>query len=73
MFFMRIRLPVQDAFKNSCQHSTTEPGQKQRLSFYDISLVVQKKMFFFGYYRASWYTVPEVGTLLYRVGHASVA
>ena len=57
LFFMRFRLPVQNAFKDSCQHSTTEPGQKQRLPFYDISLVVQKKkMFFFGYYRTSWYT-----------------
>ena len=74
LFFMRFRFPVHNAFKNSCQHSTTEPGQKRRVSFYDISLVVpKKKMFFFGYYRASWYTVPEVGTLLYRVGHASVA
>ena len=46
LFFMRFRLPVQNAFKDSCQHSTTEPGQKQRLPFYDISLVVQKKSFF---------------------------
>ena len=47
LFFMRFRLPVQNAFKDSCQHSTTEPGQKQRLPFYDNSLVVKKKMFFF--------------------------
>ena len=46
LFFMRFRLPVQNAFKDSCQHSTTEPGQKQRLPFYDISLVVKKKSFF---------------------------
>ena len=44
MFFMRFRLPVQNAFKNSCQYSTGT-GQKQRLPFYDISLVIQKKFF----------------------------
>ena len=42
MFFMHFRLPIQNAFKNSCQYSTGT-GQKQRLPFYDISLVVQKK------------------------------
>ena len=46
LFFIRFRLPVQNAFKDSWQHSTTEPGQKQRLPFYDISLVVKKKSFF---------------------------
>ena len=47
LFFIRFRLPVQNAFKDSWQHSTTEPGQKQRLPFYDISLVVKKKNLFF--------------------------
>ena len=46
MLFMCLRLPVQNAFKNSCQHSTTELGQKQKLPFYDISVVVQKNMVF---------------------------
>ena len=32
-----------------------------------------KNRFFFGYYRTSWYTIQEVGTLLYRVGHESDA
>ena len=54
MFFMPLRLPVQNAF-NSCQHSTTELGQKQMLPFYDFSVVVKKKHVFFGYYRTSWY------------------
>ena len=39
MFFMCLRLPVQ-------QHSTTELRQKQKLPFYDISVVVQKNMVF---------------------------
>ena len=44
MFFMHFRLSVQNAFKNGCQYSTGT-GQKQRLPFYDISLVIQKKVF----------------------------
>ena len=46
MFFMRFRLPVQNAFKNSCKHSTAELGQKQRLPFYDASVVVNKNKCF---------------------------
>ena len=46
MFFMCLRLPVQNAFKNGYQHSTTELRQKQKLPFYDISVVVQKNMVF---------------------------
>ena len=68
MFFKRFRLPVQNAFKNSCQYSTGT-GQKQRLPFYDISLVIQKKSFFWILWNKLVH-VPEVGTLLYRVGHA---
>ena len=67
MFFIYFRLPVQNAFKNSCQYSTGT-GQKQRLPFYDISLVVQKKV---GILWNKLVHVPEVETLLYRVGHAS--
>ena len=44
-FFMRFRLPVQNAFPNSCQHSTTELGQKGYLSM--IFQMLFKKIFFF--------------------------
>ena len=64
MFFMCLRLPVQNAFKNSCQHSTTELRQKQKLPFYDISVVVQKNMAFW-ILQNNLVHVPEVGTLLY--------
>ena len=53
-FFMRFRLPVQNAFPNSCQHSTTELGQKGYLSM--IFQMLFKKNIFFGYYRTIWYT-----------------
>ena len=45
MFFMRFRLPLQNAFQNSCQHSTTKLGQKGYLSM--IFQMLFKKMFFF--------------------------
>ena len=44
MFFMRFRLPVQNAFQNSCQHSTTELAQKGYLSM--IFQMLFKKKFF---------------------------
>ena len=54
-FFMRFRLPVQNAFPNSCQHSTTELGQKGYLSMI-FQMLFKKIFFFFGYYRTIWYT-----------------
>ena len=44
-FFMRFRLPVQNAFPNSCQHSTTELGQKGYLSM--IFQILFKKKYIF--------------------------
>ena len=46
MFFMRFRLPVENAFKNSYKNSTSDLGQKQRLPFYGASVVAQKKKVF---------------------------
>ena len=71
MFFMPLRLPVQNAF-NSCQHSTTELGQKQMLPFYDFSVVVKKNMFFSDIIEQIG-TRPRSRNALYCVGHASVA
>ena len=71
MFFMRFRLPLQNAFQNSCQHSTTKLGQKGYLSM--IFQMLFKKMFFFLILQNNLVHVPEGGTLLYCVGHASVA
>ena len=68
---MRFRLPVQNAFPNSCQHSTTELGQKGYLSM--IFQMLLKKCSFFWILWNNLVHVPEGGTLLYCVGHASVA
>ena len=44
-----------NTFQNSCQHSTTELGQKGYLSVI-FRMLFKKMFFFFLYYRTIWYT-----------------
>ena len=61
---MRFRLPAQSAFWNSCKHSTNELEQKQRLTFSNVSVVVQKQVG----------TRPRSNNAtIYRIDHTSFA
>ena len=42
-------------FETIAFHSANEIGQKQRISFHDVSVVVQR-ICVFGHHRTSWYT-----------------